>query len=97
MPCSASSTSAVRRSPCTPLSWHWSTPRPKLAEARLWRHHEQALRRLRRSAEHVLATTTGPLLLVDDDGWVAHHAGVLVHDRIAAPRADHPLAVPGLG
>lgn len=69
----------------------------KLAEARLWRHHEQSLRRLRRSAEHVLATTTGPLLLVDDDGWVAHHAGVLVRDRIAAPRADRPLTVPGLG
>ncbi len=69
----------------------------KLAEARLWRHHEQALRRLRRSAEHVLATTTGPLLLVDDDGWVAHHAGVLVRDRIAAPRADRPVTVPGLG
>ncbi len=69
----------------------------KLAEARLWRHHEQALGRLRRSAEHVLATTTGPLLLVDDDGWVAHHAGVLVRDRIAAPRADRPITVPGLG
>jgi hypothetical protein len=69
----------------------------KLAEARLWRHHEQALGRLRRSAEHVLATTTGPLLLVDDDGWVAHHAGVLVRDRIAAPRADRPVTVPGLG
>ncbi len=69
----------------------------KLAEARLWRHHEQALGRLRRSAEHVLATTTGPLLLVDDDGWVAHRAGVLVRDRIAAPRADRPLTVPGLG
>ncbi len=69
----------------------------KLAEARLWRHHELALRRLRRSAEHVLATTSGPLLLVDDDGWVAHHAGVLVRDRIAAPRADRPVTVPGLG
>jgi GAF domain len=69
----------------------------RLAEARLWRHHEQALRRLRRSAEHVLATTTGPLLLVDDDGWVAHHAGVLVRDRITAPRADRPVTVPGLG
>jgi hypothetical protein len=69
----------------------------KLAEARLWRHHEQALRRLRRSAEHVLATTTGPLLLVDDDGWVAHHTGVLVCDRIEAPRADRPVTVPGLG
>ncbi|HET6967054.1 MAG TPA: GAF domain-containing protein [Ornithinibacter sp.] len=69
----------------------------KLAEARLWRHHQQALHRLRRSAEHVLATTSGPLLLVDDDGWVAHHTGVLVRDRIAAPRIDHPLSVPGLG
>lgn len=69
----------------------------KLAEARLWRHHEQSLHRLRRSAEHVLATTSGPLLLVDDDGWVAHHAGVLVRDRIAAPREDRPLTVPGLG
>ncbi|WP_157635678.1 GAF domain-containing protein, partial [Nostocoides japonicum] len=69
----------------------------KLAEARLWRHHEQALHRLRRSAEHVLATTSGPLLLVDDDGWVAHYSGVMVRDRIAAPRADRPLTVPGLG
>ncbi|WP_205860499.1 GAF domain-containing protein [Phycicoccus sp. HDW14] len=69
----------------------------KLAEARLWRHHEQSLQRLRRSAEHVLATTTGPVLLVDDDGWVAHYSGVLVRDRIAAPRPDRPLTVPGLG
>jgi hypothetical protein len=69
----------------------------KLAEARLWRHHEQSLHRLRRSAEPVLAATSGPLLLVDDDGWVAHHSGVLVKDRIAAPREDRPLTVPGLG
>ncbi len=69
----------------------------RLAEARLWRHHEQSLHRLRRSAEHVLATTTGPLLLVDDDGWVAHYSGVMVRDRIAAPRQDRPLTVPGLG
>ncbi|KRE60643.1 GAF domain-containing protein [Nostocoides sp. Soil756] len=69
----------------------------RLAEARLWRHHEQALHRLRRSAEHVLATTTGPVLLVDDDGWVAHYSGVLVRDRIAAPRADLALTVPGMG
>ncbi len=69
----------------------------KLAESQLWRHHEQSLHRLRRSAEHVIATTSGPLLLVDDDGWVAHYNGVLVRDRIAAPRADRPLTVPGLG
>lgn len=69
----------------------------RLAEARLWRHHEQSLHRLRRSAEHVLATTAGPVLLVDDDGWVAHYSGVLVRDRIAAPRADRALTVPGMG
>ncbi len=69
----------------------------KLAEARLWRHHEQSLQRLRRSAEHVLATTSGPMILVDDDGWVAHYSGVLVRDRIAAPDHDRPITVPGLG
>ena len=45
----------------------------------------------------MLATTSGPLLLVDDEGWVAHYSGVLVRDRIAAPRSDRPLHVPGLG
>ena len=59
----------------------------KLAEAQLWRHHQERLERLRRSAEHVLATTSGPLLLVDDHGWVAHHAGVAARDRIAVPDA----------
>ncbi|MCA0180052.1 MAG: transcriptional regulator [Actinobacteria bacterium] len=69
----------------------------RLAEARLWRRHEETLSRLRRSADPVLATTSGPLLLVDDEGWVAHYSGVLVRDRIAAPRSDRPLHVPGLG
>ena len=69
----------------------------KLAEAQLWRHHQERLERLRRSAEHVLATTSGPLLLVDDHGWVAHHAGVAARDRIAVPDERRALAVPGLG
>ncbi|HEY0636218.1 MAG TPA: transcriptional regulator [Pseudonocardiaceae bacterium] len=69
----------------------------RLAEARLWHHHRLRLDRLRAGAEHVLATTSGPLLLVDDDGWVAHHSGVRVRDRVAAPVAGRPLAVPGLG
>ncbi|MEO3935433.1 transcriptional regulator [Dermatophilaceae bacterium Soc4.6] len=69
----------------------------KLAQERLWRHHEQSLQRLRRSAEHVLATASGPLLLVDYEGWVAHYSGVLVRDRIAAPTPDRPIAVAGLG
>ena len=69
----------------------------RLAQVQLWRHHEVRLERLRRSAEHLLATTAGPLLLVDDDGWVAHHAGIAVRSRISVPRADRALAVPGLG
>ncbi len=66
----------------------------RLAEAQLWRHHADRLDRLRRSAA---AATCGPLLIVDDHGWVAHTAGVAAGDRIAAPRADTALAVPGLG
>lgn len=69
----------------------------RLAEAQLWRRHQERLERLRRSAEHVLATTSGPLLLVDEHGWVAHHAGVAARDRIAVPDEHRALAVPGLG
>ncbi len=69
----------------------------RLAESRLWRHHEVRLERLRRSAEHVLSTASGPLLLVDDHGWVAHHAGVAARDRIAVPTLHRAVAVPGLG
>jgi hypothetical protein len=69
----------------------------RLAEAQLWRRHEERLERLRKSAEHVLATLRGPVLVVDDHGWVAHHSGIAAQERIAAPRADVPVAVPGLG
>jgi hypothetical protein len=69
----------------------------RLAEAQLWRHHHERLDRLRRSAHHVISTARGALLVVDDHGWVAHHAGVATRDRIGVPRADVPLAVPGLG
>lgn len=69
----------------------------QLAQTAMWRRHEQRLQRLRDGAGHLLAGNRGPLLLVDDHGWVAHHEGVMVRDRIAAPRADRPLAVPGLG
>jgi GAF domain len=69
----------------------------KLAESRLWRHHEQRLERLRQAARGVLATVPGPLLLVDDHGWVAHQAGIAVRDRVEVPRADRLIAVPGLG
>lgn len=65
----------------------------RLAEARLWQHHRQRLDRLRAGAEHV----SGVFLVVDDDGWVAHQAGLSVRDRIAAPAEGRPLTVPGLG
>ncbi|MGR7026963.1 GAF domain-containing protein [Geodermatophilus sp. URMC 62] len=69
----------------------------RLAESRLARRHEQRLERLRRSADPVLTGVRGPLLLVDDDGWVAHASGVAVRPRVAAPRADRVMAVAGLG
>ncbi len=69
----------------------------RLAEAQLWRRHQERLERLRRSAGPVLASTSGPLLLVDDHGWVAHHSGVAARDRIAVPSPERTLAVPGLG
>ena len=69
----------------------------RLAEASLWRQHQERLESLRRSTEAVVSTTSGPLLVVDDHGWVAHHAGLAARDRIAVPRADHAVAVPGLG
>jgi hypothetical protein len=69
----------------------------RLAEASLWRQHQERLASLRRSTESVVSTTSGPLLVVDDHGWVAHHAGIAARDRIAVPQADHAVAVPGLG
>jgi hypothetical protein len=69
----------------------------RLAESELWRHHQQRLDRLRRSAEPVLAAAGGPALLLDDDGWVAHAAGIAPGRRIAAPAAGQVLAVPGWG
>jgi hypothetical protein len=69
----------------------------RLAELQLWRRHEDGLERLRRAAEHVIATASGPLLLVDDHGWVAQHVGISARGRIAAPREHTAVAVPGLG
>ena len=52
---------------------------------------------MRQSARGVLASVHGPLLLVDDHGWVAHQSGIAVRDRIEMPRPDRLIAVPGLG
>ena len=69
----------------------------RLAEASLWRQHRAGLELLRRSSEAVLSASSGPLLVVDDHGWVAHHAGIAARDRIEVPRADRAVTVPGLG
>ncbi len=69
----------------------------RLAESQLWRHHRTRLDELRRAAGPLLAAVRGPLLLVDDLGWVAHADGVGAAERVAAPRAGRALVVPGLG
>ena len=69
----------------------------RLAEARLWRHHEDGLEQLRRAAEPLMTGSNGPLLVVDDHGWVAAKQGVAVHRRVEVPRADRAIALPGLG
>lgn len=69
----------------------------RLAEARLAQLHAERLERLRRSYDHLVGTAAGPLLVVDDEGWVAHRSGIALRERIAAPRERTALAVPGLG
>lgn len=69
----------------------------RLAEAQLWRLHENRLERLRTAAAPVLASMSGPLLLVDEHGWVAHASGVAATKRVAAPTSERTLSVPGLG
>ncbi|MBZ5737552.1 GAF domain-containing protein [Nocardioides mangrovi] len=69
----------------------------RLAETRLVDLHRGRLERLRRTAEPLLGGAGGPLLVVDDLGWVAHSSGVARRDRIQAPQPDLPMAVPGLG
>lgn len=69
----------------------------KLAEASLWRCHEHRLDALRAVGVPVLAAGAGPGLVVDDHGWVAAVRGLPHVDRVAAPTADGPVAVHGLG
>lgn len=69
----------------------------RVAEHQLWRCHQDDLHRLRTSVEGSLGRG-GPLLVVDDHGWVAHRDGVAAdRTRIQAPRERQPLSVPGLG
>ncbi|APE38437.1 diguanylate cyclase [Nocardia mangyaensis] len=69
----------------------------RLAEAQLWRHHEQRLERLRSAAGPALATQTGPAVVVDENGWVAHTVGVTATRRVAVPHAGRAVTLPGLG
>ncbi|SDW58531.1 hypothetical protein SAMN05421504_101970 [Amycolatopsis xylanica] len=69
----------------------------RLVEAELWRHHRERLDHLRRAGEPLLAASTGPALLIDDDGWVATATGIAPGERVAAPLDGQVLAVPGLG
>jgi GAF domain len=69
----------------------------KLAEAGLWHFHEHRLDALRSVAVPVLASGSGPGLVVDDHGWVAAVRGMPHVDRVAAPTADDPVVVHGLG
>ena len=63
----------------------------RLAESQLWRHHELRLERLRQAAAPLLASVDGPMLLVDDHGWVAHTSGIATQARIAVPDQERPL------
>lgn len=69
----------------------------RLAELRLWRHHQDRLEQLRNAAAPRLAGVEGPVLLVDEHGWVAHSAGIAAGERIAVPCGERAIAVPGLG
>jgi len=69
----------------------------RFQESQLLRYQQEGLERLRAAAGPLMASIDGPLMLVDYDGWVAHAAGVPPRPRIAAPRQDRPIAVPGLG
>lgn len=69
----------------------------RLAEARLMTQHQASLESLRRLAEPIITTCSGPAVVVDDNGWVALSRGVGVQRRLAAPGADRLVHVPGVG
>jgi hypothetical protein len=69
----------------------------KLAEASLWRQHESRLDALRAVAAPLLAGLRGPGLVADDHGWVVAATGMPAVERVAVPRPDRPVAVPGIG
>jgi PAS domain-containing protein len=69
----------------------------RLAEARLMIAQQEQLNSLRDRMSAMLASTPGPALVVDDEGWVAYQQGVRSRDRIEAPAADRSILIPGAG
>ncbi len=69
----------------------------RLAEGQIARLQQDQLERLRTTAMPTLSALTGPALLVDEHGWVAHATGVAATQRIAIPNAERAVHVPGLG
>ena len=69
----------------------------KLGEASLWRQHTGGGVGGGGGAAPGGAAARGPHRPGPAHGWVAHHSGIAVRDRIEVPRADRPVAVPGLG
>ncbi len=69
----------------------------RLAEASLWRQHEGRLDALRSVGAPMLASVSGPGLVVDDHGWVAAVTGMPGVERVGVPSAERPLAVHGVG
>ncbi len=69
----------------------------RLAEGQLLRHQQERLERLRMASMPALSSLSGPALLVDEHGWVAHAVGVAAGRRIAVPDAVRAVHVPGLG
>ncbi len=69
----------------------------KLAEASLWRSHESRLETLRNVAAPLLVNLRGAGLVADEHGWVAAVAGMPNVERVAVPRAGHPVAIHGVG
>lgn len=69
----------------------------RLAEGEIARGQVDRLERLRTAAMPTLSALTGPVLLVDENGWVAHSSGVAPVRRIGIPNAGRAVHVPGLG
>lgn len=71
----------------------------RLAEARLWEHHESSLNRLRAIASPIVARTDSPSVAIDANGWVAAVGSMPMTRRLELPDAPSPgrTWLPGLG